>query len=576
LNLAATATFVVLVSRWQKDQVVQQLTQRLADSAALVRFDVLDDLPTGPTQSLQRYVRAAGAEIGTRVTLVDMKGVVLADSKRASLAEVAAMETHKHRPELVQAEAFGRGTSQRVSPTLGVPMLYVALRADVDDTPVGLVRTALPMTEVQAQVARIRRTIWLIALAVSLASVGLTYYVAARVVRPVRTLTHAAEAIAAGDYNDRVYFDSRDELGALAKSFHRMTDRLASRESELRESRQRLAIVLEGMAEGVISLDDRERILLANAAAGRLMGFSPAKSVGRPLLEVVRSHALHVALAESQESQEASRHLEIELGGGDNRVLSIYATVLAGEPTTRFILVVQDITELRRLELMRQEFVANVSHELKTPLSSIKAYAETLSGGAIDDQKNNRRFVHHIEDQAERLHQLIIDLLSLARIESGQQVADIGAVSIAKVVQLCIAEHQALADARKVRLVSCDADADLLVRADEEGVRQILTNLIKNAVSYTPDGGTVSVDWKAEESTAVIDVRDTGIGIDREHLPRLFERFYRVDKARSRELGGTGLGLAIVKHLSQSFGGGVEVESVPGKGSTFTVRLPRA
>ena len=170
----------------------------------------------------------------------------------------------------------------------------------------------------------------------------------------------AAEAIAAGDYKDRVYVDSRDELGALAKSFNRMTDRLARRETELRESRQRLAIVLEGMAEGVISLDDRERILLANAAAGKLMGFSPAEALGRPLLEVIRNYPLHAALAESQAARESSRRVEIELGDSDNRVLSVYATVLAGEPTTRFILVVQDVTELRRLESMRQEFVANV------------------------------------------------------------------------------------------------------------------------------------------------------------------------------------------------------------------------
>jgi two-component system phosphate regulon sensor histidine kinase PhoR len=394
-------------------------------------------------------------------------------------------------------------------------------------------------------------------------------------VRPVATLTEAAEAIAAGDYHQHVYFDSRDELGALAASFNRMSERLDTRDTELRESSQRLTTVLEGMDEGVLSLDDRQRIVLANSAAGRLLGFSPKAAEGRPLLEVVRNHKLHSALLESQSARE-SRRVEIEVGESDSRVLSIYATLVPGERTTRFVLVLQDITDLRRLESMRQEFVANVSHELKTPLSSIKAYAETLSHGAINDAEHNLRFVNSIEEQAERLHQLILDLLSLARIESGQQAFDIAAVNLPSVVLACLAEHRANADSKGVQLTSAGEGDSLKVRADEEGTRQILNNLVANAINYTPEGGSVVVHWRREESKGVIEVADTGIGISPEHLPRLFERFYRVDKARSRELGGTGLGLSIVKHLTQSFGGTVEVVSQPGRGTTFTVRLPLA
>ncbi len=412
LNLAASLTFVVIVSGWQQDLVIEQIKQRLHDSASLVRSDVMDLLAEGRSEQVQEHVRRLGKEIKTRITLVAMNGEVLADSERPGTDEVAEMENHKDRLELIQAASRGQGTSQRESPTLGEPMLYVALRADNHGSPAGLVRTAMPMTEVLAQVASIQRLIWWVAALVSVGVVTITYFVAARVVRPVGTLTEAAEAIAAGDYRHRVHFKSQDELGALAKSFNRMSDQLESREAELRDSSQRLATVLEGMAEGVISLDDRHRIVLANAAAGGLLGFAPAKVQGRSLLEVVRSHALHNALLESQAAKE-SRRVDIELADGDNRVLSIYATLLSGEPTTRFILVLQDVTELRRLESLRQEFVANVSHELKTPLSSIKAYAETLSQGAINDSQNNLRFVHRIEEQAERLHQLILDLLSL-------------------------------------------------------------------------------------------------------------------------------------------------------------------
>lgn len=575
LNLSATVTFVVVVSGWQEDQVIEQVKQRLHDSAVLVRSDVLDLLPEGRTEQLQAHVRRLGGEVDTRITLVAMNGDVLADSKQASVGQVAEMENHKDRLELVHAATRGQGNSERTSPTLGAPMLYVAVRADKDGAPAGLVRMALPMTEVRAQVAAIRRLIWFVAVLVSLAMVALTYFVAARMVRPVSTLTHAAEAISAGDYQQRVYLKSHDEIGALATSFNRMSGKLEARESQLRESSKRLATVLEGMVEGVIALDDRERILLANAAAGRLLGFSPADVKERPLLNVVRNHALHQALAESQAAQ-ASRRVEIELGDDDNRVLSVNATFLPEEPSTRFILVLQDVTELRRLESLRQEFVANVSHELKTPLSSIKAYAETLIGGAINDQQNNRQFVQRIDEQAGRLHELILDLLSLARIESGQQAFDIGEVSVTSVVQSCLAQYLAAADSKGINLGTSAELPDLRVRADEEGTRQILNNLIGNAVTYTPEGGEITIGWRNEDSMAVIEVRDTGIGIAAEHLPRVFERFYRVDKARSRELGGTGLGLSIVKHLAQSFGGSVDVESRAGAGSVFTVKLPRA
>jgi two-component system phosphate regulon sensor histidine kinase PhoR len=575
LNLAATVTFVVIVSRWQQGQVIAQVTHRLHDLAVLARSDVLELLADGRTQQLQAHVRELGEEIDTRITLVAMDGEVLADSKRAGVAQVAAMENHKNRPELIQAASRGYGSSERISPTLGVPMLYVALRADKHGAPAGLVRTALPMTEVRAQVTAILRLVWLVAVAVSFAVVALTYFVAARVVRPVSTLTQAAEAIAAGDYQHRVYFKSQDELGTLAKSFNRMNDQLQAREAQLRESRQRLATVLEGMVEGVIALDERQQIVLANAAAGRLLGFSTANVEGRPLLELVRNHALHQAVADSQAARGSCR-AEFVMADGDNRVVGVNATWIMGEPSTRFILVFQDVSELRRLESLRQEFVANVSHELKTPLSSIKAYAETLIGGAINDPRNNVKFVQRIEEQAERLHQLILDILSLARIESGQQAFDIAAVRIADVVRSCFAEHQAAADSKGIRLTTSSETLDLQVRADEEGTRQILNNLIDNAVKYTPQAGEITVAWRCEDSMAVLEVRDTGIGIAAADLPRVFERFYRVDKARSRELGGTGLGLSIVKHLAQSFGGSVDVASRPGAGSVFTVKLPRA
>lgn len=574
LNLAATVTFVLIVSGWQQDLVIEQVRQRLHDSAVLVRSQLEELLPEGRSEKLQSQVRRLGNEIDTRITLVSMDGVVLADSKREGLAQVAEMENHKGRLELVHAATRGYGTSQRISPTLGEPMIYVALRAGDKDSPAGLVRTALPMTEIQGRVGAIQRLIWVVALSVSVGVVVLSYLVAARMVQPVRTLTEAAEAIAAGDYQHHVYLTAEDEIGTLARTFNRMNDQLSAREAELRESSQHLTSVLEGMAEGVLALDDQQGIVLANAAAGRMLEFSPASVVGRNLLEVVRNHALHQAVTEASLEQR-SRMTEIELTD-DNRVLSVNTTFLPGEPSTRYIVVLQDITEMRRMDSLRQEFVANVSHELKTPLSSIKAYAETLINGAINDEGRNVKFVRRIEEQAERLHQLILDLLSLARIETGKQVFDIALINIGEIVRSCLDQQQAAAAANEIELVTVGASPELLVRADEEGMRQILNNLIDNAIKYTPKGGKVTVGWRSVDSMAMIEVQDTGFGVAPEHLPRLFERFYRVDKARSRELGGTGLGLSIVKHLTQSFGGNVSVESRAGSGSKFTVRLPQA
>jgi two-component system phosphate regulon sensor histidine kinase PhoR len=235
-----------------------------------------------------------------------------------------------------------------------------------------------------------------------------------------------------------------------------------------------------------------------------------------------------------------------------------------------------DVTELKRLEGLRQQFVANVSHELKTPLSSIKAYTETLLNGALDDPKHARHFLSRIDDQATRLHELILDLLSLARIESGQAAMEITDLPLKGVVASCLRDHLERAKASGLTIENQVKDSPLVVRADEEGLLQILGNLIDNAIKYTPAGGAITVRCRQEANQAVIEVADTGVGIEPEHHSRLFERFYRVDKARSRELGGTGLGLAIVKHLCQAMQGTVSVESQPGKGSVFGVRLPLA
>jgi two-component system phosphate regulon sensor histidine kinase PhoR len=575
LSIAWAAVFAVIVSKWYERRVNQQIEQRLSNVATLVTTQVADRLGRGRSVELQSVVREMGTGTGIRITVVAMDGRVLADSERESLAEVALMDNHRDRHELRQAGRERVGKARRVSPTLGVPMLYLARQVEREGRPVGLVRVAIPLDFIRDEVAKIQRLIGMLAILVGISVIVLTYWISTRIIRPINRLTLAAQAVADGDFDQRVKLSQHDELSQLADAFTLMSQQLAMQVGQLRASSERLSTVLGGMAEGVVAVDDRLRILFANATAGRLLGFSASQAKGRRLLEMIRHHVLYDVAVNTLKSS-APLQCEIESDGSGQRTLEVYGSPLPGQPCPGAVLVLRDITELRRLESLRRDFVANVSHELKTPLSSIKAYAETLSHGAIEDADIRLQFVHQIEEQAERLHQLILDVLSLARIESGKQAFDIKPVAVAHVVQLCLEQQRGNAEAKGISLESQPHGQAVHVRADEEGVRQILDNLVDNAIKYTPQGGRVLVRWTVENSLAVIQVQDNGIGIDPKHQPRIFERFFRVDVARSRELGGTGLGLSIVKHLAQFFGGSVAVASQRGAGSTFVVRLPVA
>jgi two-component system phosphate regulon sensor histidine kinase PhoR len=575
VNLVAAAVFGLVVSGWQEELIIEQVDGRLRDAALLVRSALADQMSAERSEELQQQVRHLGQETETRFTLVTMDGLVLADSGEDSLAAVATMENHRNRPEIVHARARGQGVDQRVSGTLKEAFRYYAVRADVDGKPVGIVRAAITVAAIEAQAAAVRRLIWTLAGVIFLCVLAVSYWIVRRIINPVTSLTAAAEAVAAGNFERRVYVSNRDELGRLAGTFNRMSQELHTRMTELVQSNDRQTAVLEGMVEGVIAVDARQRILLSNRAAGRLFDVHPPAIEGRPLLEVVRNHELHQAVTTALATRRPQR-LEIHRGGSEKLSTDVQVTPMPGDPCPGVVVVMHDTTELRRLESLRRDFIANVSHELKTPLTSIKAYAETLRGGAIDDRENSGKFLERIEEQAERLHKLILDMLMLARIESDQQAFDIGSVSVGEVVGNCLEGQRQAADAKAIRLVVEPEQPPVMVRADREGLRGILDNLVDNAIKYTPQGGQVTLRWNCDGEVAHIQVQDTGIGISEEDQRHVFERFYRVDKARSRELGGTGLGLSIVKHLVQSFDGRVEVKSYPGQGSTFTIELPLA
>jgi two-component system phosphate regulon sensor histidine kinase PhoR len=398
-------------------------------------------------------------------------------------------------------------------------------------------------------------------------------------------LTHAARLVGQGEEPPHVELDAVDEVAVLGQTFNRMSDGLAERIARLEEDRQQLRTILSGMVEGVVALDAEQRILFANDRATHLLELTAHNPVGRRLWEVVRHRVLLDVVQHALTHPEPAQQ-EINWTGVASRSLTVHAARLPGAPPRGAVVVLHDTSELRRLERLRQEFVANVSHELKTPLSVIKACVETLLLGAIEDAQNRCVFLERISEQGDRLYSLILDLLSLARIESGDELFELTAVPVPAAVQACLERHHARAEARgqtlllggppKDELSSPNGDDDgETAWADEEAIDQILDNLVDNALKYTPDGGRITVDWREDGENVCLEVTDTGIGIPDQDLARIFERFYRVDKARSREMGGTGLGLSIVKHLVQAMRGTVSASSRVGLGTTFAVRLPR-
>ena len=419
-----------------------------------------------------------------------------------------------------------------------------------------------------------------------------------RVAIPLDMLTLSAEQLATGEQDVGwallpVRLEDRKPDGQecpsygamyperLVISFRAMSQRVTARITELEQWResldqnnQQLAIVLEAMVEGVIAVDAQERILLANTAAMRLLDLKPQGLTGRPLWEVVRLPKVQELVKQTLAGGEQQR-IEIEVPRTQSTLAAVMSR-LPGEPFSGAVIVLHDVTDLRRLENLRREFVSNVSHELKTPLAAISAYAETLLDGALEDPEINRGFVSRIGEQADRLHTLILELLELGRMESDEHAFELEAIEIGAILRECVDEHQDVAKSKNLRLELDSSNEPVWGLADLESLRIIADNLLANAINYTPAGGRITVRWRRECDWIVFDVEDTGVGIVKENQARIFERFYRVDRARSREVGGTGLGLSIVKHLCQVFGGQVRVTSQFGKGSTFTVRLRAA
>ena len=569
LNFVVAAMFPLILSKWQESLLVDQVRQRLDGMAVVLRARVEDELHAGKYDQLNALARRMAEETNVRVTLIAADGEVIADSDE----DIGRMQNHSNRVELIEAKQLGRGSSIRRSPTLGIRMLYSAVSVKQRDQVVAFVRLSVDLESIDVQVRQRQHVLWVVTFAVAMLAAPITYLIVRSIARPLTALTESARAIRGGDYERSIPLKGSGELGELATAFDQMRVDLADRVAQLEDNNEQMATVLGGMVEGVLAVDAQRRVVVANKACRTLLGISSGDFTGRTLLEVARNGEIDAAVTTAMASDERHER-EITLIGPPRRVISVVATRLAVGPTPGAIVVLHDITELRRLENLRREFVANVSHELKTPLASIKAYAETLRMGAIDDPDHNRGFVERISEQAELLHRLIMDLLHLARVEAGQEAFEFAQVDVAPLVDRCVAQVKQLATQKEIEIRITSPPESVSAWVDSDGLSTIFSNLIGNAVKYTPHNGRVEVRWNCEGDHLVFEVQDTGIGIASEDQDRIFERFYRVHKARSRELGGTGLGLAIVKHLSQAFGGSVALTSELNSGSVFRVTLP--
>jgi two-component system phosphate regulon sensor histidine kinase PhoR len=522
--------------------------------------------------ALQEWVQSTSGG-GARVTVVASDGTVLADSA----ADPAKMENHANRPEVQSAIANGAGKDVRQSATLGRALVYRAYRFEPPSGAPVVIRFALPLAQVNESIAEFRRRLLLASLAMLVLGGGASLIYSRGFSARIERLKDFSHRVASGDFQPLPSDDTEDELTDLARALNETAAHLDRTIRTLTGERNQSSAILRSMIEGVAVIDSKERVVFCNRAFAEILNIDAARCEGRPLVELVRQADL-LDLARRALTSADSLQGSLIIGTVMPRSFAVTATpVNALEPAANgAVIVLHDITELRRLERVRQDFVANVSHEFKTPLTAIQGFAETLLGGALEDQKNNRRFLEIIRDHASRLGRLTDDLLKLARIEAGKLEVQYQPVSVAELVEGCAATTLFKASQRNIALNLSYPPELPAVRGDAGLLREVLQNLLDNAVQYTSPGGRVNLSAATRDHEAVITVADTGIGIPLADQERIFERFYRVDAARSREVGGTGLGLSIAKHIVEAHGGRLWVESTIGAGSQFHFSIPLA
>lgn len=548
-SLVITAILVILVSNYEYEDNVRQ-------SLKLNNELVINVLKNQDTAALKDFFALNIKNSEMRETLIEKDGKVLSDSE----VDPATMDNHNTRQEVIDARKNGTGYSIRYSNTTKMETMYFA-------TVFGdgyIVRSAITMNSISSMLWRYGRIYIVIMVASLLVTLAFSSRLAKALVKPIKDLEDTTNRISQGDLHERVKVYSSDEIGDLAVTFNYMADRLENSFKDTTKKQTELEAVMKSMDSGVIAVDRDFRVMLINPYAKKIFRIN-RDIIGEKLLNTIRDFELEDIIKNKEYERELTIFWPVKR---DLRIKT--ADIIYSGEHIGTVAVIHDITDIKKLENMRSQFVANVSHELKTPLTSIKGFAETLR--YVEDAETREKFLNIINDEAERLSRLISDILTLSQIEQTRVVKD-DPVDVSSTISQVVMLVKKTADNKKIKLTTSGDKIEGLY-GDADLFKQMIINLVDNAVKYSGEGSEVVISTRMEGAWGIISIRDNGIGIPKEHLERLFERFYRVDAARSREQGGTGLGLAIVKHIVLGFKGTIQVESEPGKGSVFTVKLP--
>ena len=560
-----------LVFRRIKEDSLEEIQNSLRTHALFLREFAGRRPADESATELKDRLRILGREMGARLTVIGADGVVLADSDQ----DPAGMDNQLNRPEILRARSHGLDTRPRFSELRGVPGISLALPVGETSGILGYIRVSMPLSAIDERLGRSGKAVLGGTVTVAAVALILGLLVARRLLRPLVSMTRVAESMAKGDYGQRLSIARSDEIGELGEALNRMARSCQRRMETFQTDHRQLLAILGGMAEGVVAVDENERVLHMNEAAGRILGAEPSASLGKPVWETTRIPQISETISQTlREGTGVNTSLELRSSPRD-RSIELKATPLRNgdQAPAGAVVVMHNVSERLRVETMRQDFVANVSHELKTPVAAIQALVETILDDPDMTFQTRDRFLRKTRNQSLRLSSIVTDLLTLSRMESEEGVSR-EIVDLRDTVAVPAEEAIPTAEVKRIQLHIRVPDRPMWITGDMEGLCLVTSNLVGNALKYTPQEGEVTVSLSQEGDQPILELEDSGIGIEARHLDRIFERFYRVDTARSRELGGTGLGLSIVKRVVLAHNGTVSVESIPGRGSTFKVLLP--